>query len=108
VSQEKVLKTLADLGLRRLDAKVYVLLAKKGPKKARDIARLLRVSKQQLYQSLKALQSKGLVNSTIERPARFSAVTFEKALDLFAKAKMEEAKIIQQKKIAFFQTGNPL
>jgi sugar-specific transcriptional regulator TrmB len=98
VSQEKVLKTLVELGLARLDAKVYVLLAKRGPQKAKDVAGLLRISKQQLYPSLKSLQSKGLVNTTLEHPARFSAVSFEKALDLFAKAKMEEAKSIQQSK----------
>ena len=98
MSQEKVLKTLEEMGLARLDAKVYVFLAKKGPKKAKDVALALRASKQQLYPALKSLQSKGLVNATLEHPARFSAVTFEKALDLFAQAKMEEAKSIQQNK----------
>jgi sugar-specific transcriptional regulator TrmB len=98
VSQEKVLKTLVDLGLTRIDARVYVFLAKKGPQKAKDVARFLRIPKQQLYPSLRILQSKGLVNSTLEHPTRFSAVSFEKALDLFAKAKMEEAKSIQQSK----------
>ena len=98
MSQEKVLKALEELGLARLDARIYVFLAKKGSKKAKDITNLLRISKQQLYPSLKSLQSKGLVNATLEHPARFSAVSFEKALDLFAKAKMEEAKSIQQSK----------
>jgi sugar-specific transcriptional regulator TrmB len=98
VSQEKVLKALEELGLARLDARIYVFLAKKGPKKAQDVAGFLRISKQQLYPSLRSLQSKGLVNATLEHPARFSAVPFEKALDLFAKAKMEEAKSIQQSK----------
>ena len=97
-SQEKVFKTLVDLGLAKIDAKVYVFLAKKGPRKAQDVAGFLRISKQQLYPSLRSLQSKGLVNATLEHPARFSAVPFEKALDLFAKAKMEEAKSIQQNK----------
>ena len=98
MSQEKVLKALEELGLARLDARIYVFLANKGPKKAKDIANLLRTTKQQLYPSLKSLQSKGLVNATLERPARFSAVSFEKALDVFAKAKMEEARSIQQSK----------
>jgi len=101
VSQEKVLRALEELGLTRLDARIYVFLAKKGPKKAKDIDSLLRIAKQQLYPSLKSLQSKGLVNATLERPARFSAVSFEKALDLFAKAKMEEAKSIQRSKDNF-------
>ena len=98
MSQSKIYDTLVGMGLTKLDAKVYVLLAKKGPQKARNIAQALRITKQQTYPSLKSLQKKGLVNFTLEHPARFAAVTFEKALDLFAKAKMEEAKSIQQNK----------
>ena len=98
MSQGKVLNNLVGMGLTRLDAKVYLFLAKKGPQKAHDVALALRITKQQLYPSLRSLQSKGLVNSTLEHPARFSAVPFENALDLFAIAKMEEAKSIQQSK----------
>jgi sugar-specific transcriptional regulator TrmB len=96
VSQEKVLKTLVSLGLTRLDAKVYILLAKRGPIKARDATKALKIPKQRLYPIIKNLQSKGIVNSTLERPARFSAVEFEKVLDLFLKAKMEQAQRMRQ------------
>ena len=98
MSQEKVLKTLVSLGLTPLDAKVYILLAKKGPIKARDAAKALKISKQRLYPIIKNLQSKGIVNSTLEHPARFSAVPFEKMLDSFQKAKIEQARRIQQNK----------
>jgi sugar-specific transcriptional regulator TrmB len=98
VSQEKILKTLVNLGLTKLDAKVYILLAKRGPIKARDAAKALKISKQRLYPIIKNLRSKGIVTSTLERPARFSAVQFEKVLDSFLKAKMEQARRIQQNK----------
>ena len=98
MSQEKILKTLVSLGLTQWDAKVYILLAKRGPIKARDAAKALKISKQRLYPIIKSLQSKGIVNSTLERPARFSAVPFEKVLDLFVKAKMAEAQRVQQNK----------
>jgi sugar-specific transcriptional regulator TrmB len=98
VSQEKVLKTLSDLGLTRLDSKVYIYLAKKGPQKGRDIAKALKVQKPQLYRSLKNLQSKAIVSATLERPARFSAASFEKVLDLFIRTKLEEAQNIQTEK----------
>ena len=98
MSQEKVLKALEEMGLANLDAQIYVFLAKKGPKKAKDITRILKISKQKLYPILKSLQGKGLVNAILEHPARFSAVPFEKALDLFTKAKMDEIKRIQQNK----------
>ena len=90
MSQEKVIKTLESLGLAQLDAKVYVLLAKKGPIKAIDAAKALKISKQRLYPILKNLKSKGIVNSTLERPARFTALQFEKVLDLLVKVKLEQ------------------
>ena len=101
MSQEKVLRTLESLGLSQSDAQVYVFLGKRGSQKAIDIAKALRMPKQQLYVVLKNLQSKAIVNATLERPARFSAVPFEKVLDLFVRARMEEAKRIQHGKNGF-------
>ncbi len=98
MSQDKVLKSLVSMGLTRTDAKIYVFLAKRGPQKAQDIALAMKIAKQRLYPSLRRLQSTGLVNATLEHPARFSALSLEKALDLFAKVKLEEAKNIQQSK----------
>lgn len=98
MGQEKILKTLLSLGLAQLDAEVYIFLAKRGPTKAREMARALKISKQRLYPIIKNLQGKGIVNATLEHPARFSAIPFEKMLDLFVKAKMEEAQRIQQNK----------
>ncbi len=98
MSQEKALKTLESLGFTQLDARVYVFLAKKGLQKAGDVAKCLKIPKQSIYFIIKNLQSEGIVTSTVERPARFSAVPFEKVLDLFVNAKMEEAKQIQRNK----------
>ncbi|MEJ2241895.1 MAG: helix-turn-helix domain-containing protein [Candidatus Bathyarchaeota archaeon] len=98
MSQEKVLQTLSNLGLTRLDIRVYIYLAKKGSQKAIEISKALKIQKQQLYRSLKKLQNKAIVSATLERPARFSAVPFEKVLDLFIKAKLKEAQNIQTEK----------
>ena len=98
MSEERVLKTLAGLGFSEVDAQVYVFLSKKGLQKGRDISRALKMGKQQLYPCLKNLQSKGIVSVTLEHPARFNAVPFEKVFDLFVKGKMEEVRLIQQSK----------
>jgi len=98
LSQEKALKTLESLGFTHLDARVYVFLAKKGPQKAGDIARCLKIPKQTVYFIINNLQRDGIVTSTVERPARFSVVPFERVLDLFVNVKMEEAKQIQRNK----------
>ena len=91
-----MLKTLESLGFSQLDARVYVLLAKRGPQKAIDAAKVLKMPRQTLYVIIKGLQKKGIVISTVEHPARFVAVPFEKVLDLFIKSKMEEAQLVQQ------------
>ena len=98
MSLERVLKTLEGLGLSRTDAEVYVYLAKKGPKNGRELADALQVTKQQLYPSLKNLRSKGVVTVSLERPALFSAVAFEKVVDLLIAIKVEQAKAIQETK----------
>ncbi len=41
LSREWIFKTLESLGLRRLDAEVYVYLAQSDPQEARDIAEAL-------------------------------------------------------------------
>ena len=93
MSQEKLIETLVDLGLKRLDSKVYIMLSKKGPLRANELARLLKIRKQQLYPSLKNLQSKSLATSTLEHPARFATVKFDKALDLLAKASNNQSRL---------------
>jgi sugar-specific transcriptional regulator TrmB len=98
MSREWIIRTLVGIGLKRTDAQVYVFLAKTGPQKARNIASQMGMYKQQLYRSLKTLKSKGMVNATFERPACFSAVSLEKVLDQFIKARKEEAQRIEQNK----------
>jgi sugar-specific transcriptional regulator TrmB len=90
-----MLKTLVDLGLSEVEAEVYIFLAQAGPVKGRDIAKTLKLYKQQVYRSLKSLQAKGIVNAILERPARFSAVSLERVLDQFMKTKKEQAKALQ-------------
>jgi sugar-specific transcriptional regulator TrmB len=108
LSQEQVVKTLVGLGLTNMDARVYIFLAKKGPLKARDAAKALRIKRQQLYRSLKNLQSKAIVSATLEYPARFSAVSFEKVIDLFIKTKLEEAQNIQHDKTTLLSSWKAL
>ncbi len=80
MSQEKILRTLENLGFSPYDAQVYLFLGKRGPQKTKDISHALKMSKQRLYLILKNLQSKGVVHATIEHPAKFSAIPFERVL----------------------------
>jgi sugar-specific transcriptional regulator TrmB len=93
-----MLKTLESLGLKHLEAEVYVYLSKTEPQKAQEISKALETYKRHLYRSLKNLQRKGMVTASQERPARFSAISFDKVLDRFSKADREEADRIEENK----------
>ena len=90
-----MLKILVSLGFTEIDAQVYVYLTTEDPKKATDIAETLKLDKQQLYRSLERLQRKGMVKATLERPAHFSVVSIEKALDFLIETKKEQALTLQ-------------
>jgi sugar-specific transcriptional regulator TrmB len=92
LSFELVIETLVGFGFKPTDAQVYLFLAKKGPKRGKDLVNSLKLTKQQLYSSLKKLKERGIVNSTYERPAIFSAVAIERVLDILIKKKIEETQ----------------
>lgn len=98
MSLERVLKALTKLGLSQKEAEVYVYLATKGPQKSGNIAATLKLNKQHLCAVLKNLQNKRIVNVTREYSAQFTALPFEKALDLLAEAKRKEAQSIEENK----------
>jgi len=61
-----------------MDVEVYVYLAKKGPKEGRELADALRVTKQQLYPSLKNLQNKGLTKLSTKNAQKYKPPTFKR------------------------------
>jgi len=94
-----VLKALEEFGISKSDANLYIYLAKKGPKKASELGKTLRISKQQLYPALRNLESRGLVIASPDRPSKFSALPFEKVLECLIHLKKEKFKEIQNKKV---------
>ena len=98
MSRNKLLKLLVILGIRRVDAEIYLYLATNGPKKGRELSEELHMYKQKLYRSLKSLQKKGLVKASSEYPATFTAITVEDSLDSFRETKLHEAQFIEERK----------
>ncbi len=101
MSLERVIKILEDFGLKRIDAEVYVFLAKKGPQKGKDMSFALKLTNRQLYRSLKRLQDQNMVISNLERPAQFSALPLEKILDSIIKDKIKKAQAMKETKESF-------
>jgi sugar-specific transcriptional regulator TrmB len=95
MSLEQMLDTLVGLGLTRTEAQVYVFLAKKGPHTRKDLTNAMKLTKQQLYQSLENLRAKRMIKATRECQDQFTAVSLEKVLDQFMKATKKQAEALQ-------------
>lgn len=73
-------------------------LAKKGPQRAVDLAKVLNLSKKKISDSLKNLQNKGTVTVMVEEQSMFSVLPFEEALDSLIKLEKEQAQLMQERK----------
>ena len=104
MSLERVIKALIGLGLTRLDAEVYVYLAKKGPQTVVDLAKALNFSRKKIYDSLKKLQKKGIVTVNLEDCTVFYALPFEKALELLIKTEKQQTQLMQETKEVLLST----
>jgi sugar-specific transcriptional regulator TrmB len=91
-----IVDDLKGLGLTERESEVYISLSRRKVMKAGDLSRQVRLHKAQVYHILKSLEDKGLVDSTLEVPARFTAVPLEKVLSLSIKARIEDAKHLEK------------
>jgi sugar-specific transcriptional regulator TrmB len=96
LSRERVLITLMSLGLSETESKVFIYLAKKGPKKEKDLCSAFDLGGQQLHQILESLQRRGIVTIITEQYALFSALTFEEVLELLIVENIEQAQAVQK------------
>ncbi len=63
-----------------------------------ELTRLTRTDKAEVYRILNGLQSKGIIEKTLETPARFTSVPFEKVVDSYIRTKRDEANIVETTK----------
>jgi sugar-specific transcriptional regulator TrmB len=98
LSEDTSRKILKDIGLTEKETEVYIFLTRHGALKGIELAKRIKKHKAQIYNILKNLQAKGLVEPSIEFPTRYSAVPFEKVIDLSVKAKRDEAAFIEDAK----------
>ena len=96
LSLERIFKVLVSLDLSQVDAKVYMFLALLGPKNTLSIVNNLKISKQQISRSLRKLQERGIIFGDLCNQNEFSALPFEKALDLLIKTEKVKTQILQE------------
>jgi sugar-specific transcriptional regulator TrmB len=96
---EETIKTiLTNFGLTEKEGDIYIFLAKWGTMNRGEIAKSLKKDKAQVSRILKRLQSKGVVEATLEFPKRFTAIPFETIIDSSIKTKREEVALIENAK----------
>src|SRR4030042_693790 len=98
LGEEPVKKILKDVGLTEKETDLYIFLAKQGASKGIEIAKQTRIDKAEVYRILKSLQNKGLLELSLEAPARFITVPFDKVIDSFVKASRNEEALVERKK----------
>lgn len=95
MSLEKIIKSLVEMGFKRVQAEVYVYLAKKGPKTIEDLTQVHIFSEKEIRTSLNFLQRKGLMT---QNQMVYSALPFEEALNLLIQKQKEDQESFEKLK----------
>ena len=89
--------TLTGLGLKLVQAKVYVALAKSGPLSVREISVLSKVPRTDLYRILEELEKKGLAERVIATPTKFKATPLVDCINMLLQRRREESLELEKK-----------
>ncbi len=88
--------------LSRTQAKVYIALNALGVATASEIAALSKIRREEVYRIMPGLESRGIINSKLDAPRKYSAVEPKTALKILVKMKVDamerEVNMVQQKK----------
>ena len=93
--KDKALTELLEWGFTEQEARIYLFLLKTGPQKAREICQVMNVNKVQVYRHLRNLQSRAIVESSIETPAYFSANSIERVADSIVESKRADVMMLE-------------
>jgi sugar-specific transcriptional regulator TrmB len=97
-SLEMIEKTLHRLGLSKNEIKVYLYIARTGEHKASEISEALSLHRTETYRILRDLEKKGLVSSVFEKPLKFIATSFERALDALIETRKMKINLLEKRK----------
>jgi sugar-specific transcriptional regulator TrmB len=97
-SLEIIEKTLYRLGLSKNEIKIYIYVARTGEHKASEISEALSIYRTETYRILRDLEKKGLISSVFEKPLKFIATPFEKALDTLIETKKMKINLLEKRK----------
>ena len=80
-NQEQAIELLQQLGLKEYEAKSFVALARRQRGTAKDISETSEVPRTRVYDAIRVLESKGLVETQHSNPQVFRAVSVDEAVN---------------------------
>jgi len=100
VEWNELLTEMGRFGFAEREAKLYLLLLRRGRATARDLTRDSQIDRVLAYRTLDAMRSRGLVQVTAERPRRYVAipprVLFERSLFERRRALQEDVALAKE------------
>lgn len=97
VVQQQHIKTLMELGLTLQEARIYCSLVENGPSKVESIAKFSKISRSDVYRTIKKLSDLGIIECRLAKPCIYKAVAPRVAINsLFddARKNFERTKIL--------------
>jgi sugar-specific transcriptional regulator TrmB len=95
-AQEQI-QILIELGLNSCEARVYIAIASVGTCTAKSISKSAKVTKPDVYRSLKTLQERGLIEKIISSPTLFKALPVGESISLLLERKDKKYKLLREK-----------
>jgi len=94
-TQERAIGLLQQLGLKEYEAKSFVALARRQSGTAKDISETSDVPRTRVYDAIRVLESKGLVETQHSNPQVFRAVSIDEAVDTLQAEYIERASALR-------------
>jgi len=95
---EDMSEELREYGLTANETKVFLQLSRFSPSTASEIGRLLGIPRTEVYNIVSGLQSKGIIEATLDRPAKFFAIPIRRALDTLIEAERSRISTMESKR----------
>ena len=95
--QQRNIKTLMKLGLTLQESRIYCSLIEIGPSKVEKIADSSKISRSDVYRTIKKLRSMGIVQCTLDKPAIYQAIDPKVAINSLlddAQKNFEKTKLL--------------
>jgi sugar-specific transcriptional regulator TrmB len=95
-NRAQAVELLQELGLKEYEARCFVALARLGRGTAREIGEVSEVPRTRVYDAVRVLEARGLVEVQHTSPQQFGAVTVEEAIEILGETFEERIDSLEE------------